>query len=33
LFESGFINALMQLGEQDAYARKTEVLAFFADTP
>lgn len=33
LFEPGFINALMQLGEQDAYARKAEVLAFFADTP
>ena len=33
LFEPGFINTLMQLGEQDAYARKAEVLAFFADTP
>lgn len=31
LFEPGFINALMQLGEQDAYARKTEILAFFAE--
>jgi NTE family protein len=30
LFEPGFTKALMQLGEQDAYARKTEILAFFA---
>lgn len=30
LFEPGFIKALMQLGEQDAYARKSDVLAFFA---
>jgi NTE family protein len=31
LFEPGFIKALMQLGERDAYARKAEILAFFAD--
>jgi NTE family protein len=30
LFEPGFIKALMQLGEQDAYARKAEIQAFFA---
>jgi len=30
LFEPGFIQALMQLGEQDAYAKKAEVQAFFA---
>jgi NTE family protein len=30
LFEPSFVQALMQLGEQDAYARKAEVLAFFA---
>jgi NTE family protein len=29
LFEPGFINALMALGEHDAYARKEELLAFF----
>jgi len=28
LFEPGFIQALMALGEQDAYARKEELLAF-----
>jgi NTE family protein len=28
LFEPGFIRALMALGEQDAYARKDELLAF-----
>ena len=33
LFEPGFIGALMQLGEQDAYARKADVLAFFAGQP
>ncbi|WHZ10114.1 MAG: Patatin [Burkholderiaceae bacterium] len=32
LFEPGFVQALMTLGEQDAYARKTELLAFFAGT-
>ncbi len=32
LFEPAFIQALMALGEQDAYARKDELLAFFADT-
>jgi NTE family protein len=30
LFEPGFVHALMALGEQDAYARKPELLAFFA---
>ena len=30
LFEPGFVQALMTLGEQDAYARKAELLAFFA---
>lgn len=30
LFEPGFIKTLMQLGEQDAYARKADILAFFA---
>jgi len=29
LFEPGFVHALMQLGAQDAYARKEELLAFF----
>lgn len=29
LFEPGFIQALMQLGEQDAYARKADILSFF----
>ncbi len=29
LFEPGFLKALMALGERDAYARKTELLAFF----
>jgi NTE family protein len=29
LFEPGFVQALMALGEQDAYARKDELLAFF----
>ena len=29
LFEPGFVNALMALGERDAYAHKTELLAFF----
>lgn len=29
LFEPGFVKALMALGEQDAYARKAELLAFF----
>jgi NTE family protein len=28
LFEQGFVRALMALGEQDAYARKDELLAF-----
>ena len=31
LFEPGFIKALIQLGEQDAYARKDELLAFCAE--
>ncbi len=31
LFEPGFVQALVALGEQDAYARKEELLAFFAD--
>jgi NTE family protein len=30
LFEPGFVRALMALGEQDAYARKDELLGFFA---
>jgi NTE family protein len=29
LFEPGFVQALVALGEQDAYARKEELLAFF----
>lgn len=29
LFEPGFVKALMTLGEQDAYARRDELLAFF----
>jgi len=29
LFEPGFVKALMALGEQDAYARKDELMAFF----
>jgi NTE family protein len=29
LFEPGFVGALVRLGEQDAYARKGELLAFF----
>lgn len=29
LFEPGFVRALMALGEQDAYARKDELMAFF----
>ena len=28
LFEPGFVKALMGLGERDAYARKSEILAF-----
>jgi NTE family protein len=31
LFEPGFVQALIALGEQDAYARKEELLAFFSD--
>jgi NTE family protein len=30
LFEPGFVSALIALGEQDAYAHKQELLAFFA---
>lgn len=30
LFEPGFVQALVTLGEHDAYARKRELLAFFA---
>jgi len=30
LFEPAFVQALIALGEQDAYARKDELLAFFA---
>lgn len=30
LFEPGFIQTLVALGEQDAFARKSELLAFFA---
>jgi NTE family protein len=29
LFEPGFVQALVTLGEQDAFARKSELLAFF----
>lgn len=29
LFEPGFVKALMAMGGRDAYARKTELLAFF----
>ena len=32
LFEPGFVQALMKLGEQDAYARKAELLAFLEAT-
>lgn len=31
LFEPGFVHALMTLGEQDAYARKSELMWFFED--
>lgn len=31
LFEPGFVASLMSLGEQDAYARKPELLAFFGE--
>lgn len=30
LFEPGFVQALLAMGESDAYARKAELLAFFA---
>ena len=30
LFEPGFVQALVALGEQDAFARKSELLSFFA---
>ena len=33
LFEPGFVQALITLGEQDAYARKEELLAFLAESP
>ena len=33
LFEPGFVQALVALGEQDAYARKEELLAFLAESP
>jgi len=33
LFEPGFVQALIALGEQDAYARKEELLAFLAESP
>jgi NTE family protein len=33
LFEPGFVQALIALGEQDAYARKEELLAFLAEAP
>ena len=29
LFEPGFVQALIGMGESDAYARKDELLAFF----
>ncbi len=31
LFERGFVQALLDLGEQDAHARRAELLAFFND--
>lgn len=31
LFEPGFVQALIAMGESDAYARKAELLAFFTD--
>jgi NTE family protein len=31
LFEPGFVQALISLGEHDAYARKEELLSFFAE--
>ena len=33
LFEPGFVQALVALGERDAYERKEELLAFLADSP
>ena len=33
LFEPAFVQALAALGEQDAYARKDELLAFFPESP
>jgi NTE family protein len=30
LFEPGFVGALMDLGQRDAYAQKTQLLEFFA---
>lgn len=33
LFEPGFVQALVAMGEQDAYARKEELLAFMAESP
>ncbi|WP_296446015.1 patatin-like phospholipase family protein [Rhodoferax sp. UBA5149] len=32
LFEPGFVQALIAMGENDAHARKSELLAFFADS-
>jgi NTE family protein len=29
LFEPGFVQALIAMGESDAFARKSELLAFF----
>jgi NTE family protein len=29
LFEPGFIDALMRLGQRDAYARAAEIIEFF----
>ena len=31
LFEPGFVQSLIAMGESDAFARKAELLAFFAD--
>ena len=31
LFETGFVQALIAMGESDALQRKAELLAFFAD--
>jgi NTE family protein len=30
LFEPGFVNALMDMGQRDAYAQKSQLLEFFS---